>query len=37
MQPQGTLQLGDRVKVAIEGLGYIENEVIAEPDTATIL
>ena len=36
MQPQGTLQLGDTVKVEIDGLGYIENEVIAEPDTATI-
>ena len=36
MQPQGTLQLGDTVKVEIEGLGYIENEVIAAPDTATI-
>ena len=36
MQPQGTLQLGDVVKVEIEGLGFIENEVIAEPDTATI-
>ncbi|MDA9722002.1 fumarylacetoacetate hydrolase family protein [Luminiphilus sp.] len=36
MQPQGTLKLGDVVKVEIEGLGFIENEVIAEPDTATI-
>ena len=36
MQPQGTLQLGDKVKVEIEGLGFIENEVIAEPDTAKI-
>ena len=36
MQPQGTLQLGDVVKVEIEGLGFIENEVIAEPDTAAI-
>ena len=36
MQPQGTLQLGDLVKVEIDGLGFIENEVIAEPDTATI-
>jgi len=30
------LQVGDRVKVEIEGLGYIDNEVIAEPDTAII-
>lgn len=36
MQPQGTLKLGDVVKVEIDGLGFIENEVIAEPDTATI-
>ena len=36
MQPQATLQVGDRVKVEIEGLGYINNEVIAEPDTAII-
>lgn len=36
MQPLGTLQVGDRVKVGIQGLGFIENEVIAEPDTAFI-
>ena len=36
MHPQCTLQLGDLVKVEIDGLGFIENEVIAEPDTATI-
>ena len=36
MQPKGTLKLGDVVKVEIDGLGFIENEVIAEPDTATI-
>ena len=36
MQPQGTLKLGDVVKVEIDGLGFIENKVIAEPDTATI-
>ena len=36
MQPQGTLNPGDVVKVVIDGLGFIENEVIAEPDTATI-
>ena len=36
MQPLGTLQLGDRVMVEIQGLGFIENEVIAEPDTAFI-
>jgi len=36
MQPRGTLELGDVVKVEIDGLGFIENEVIAEPETATI-
>ena len=36
MQPKGTLKPGDVVKVEIDGLGFIENEVIAEPDTATI-
>ena len=36
MQPPATLQIGDKVKVEIEGLGFIENEVIAEPDTARI-
>ena len=36
MQPLGTLQLGDKVKVQIDGLGFIENTVIAEPDTAFI-
>ncbi len=36
MQPQGTLKIGDVVKVEIDGLGFIENKVIAEPDTATI-
>ena len=36
MQPQATLQIGDTVRVEIEGLGFIENEVITEPDTAII-
>lgn len=36
MQPLGTLQLGDKVKVEIDGLGFIENTVIAEPCTAFI-
>ena len=36
MQPQGTLKVGDVVKVEIDGLGFIENEVIAEPDTRKI-
>ena len=36
MKPPATMQVGDRVKVEIEGLGYIENEIIPEPDTAFI-
>ncbi len=36
MQPPATLQIGDTVKVEITGLGAIENEVIAEPETAGI-
>tara|TARA_B100001057_G_scaffold500230_1_gene614176 strand:+ start:7698 stop:8573 length:876 start_codon:yes stop_codon:yes gene_type:complete len=37
MQPPATLQIGDTVRVEIDGLGFIENEVIAEPDTAIIV
>ncbi len=36
MKPPAPMQIGDKVKVEIEGLGFIENEVIAEPDTAFI-
>ncbi len=37
MKPPQLLQLGDRVRVEIEGLGAIENEVVAEPaDSARI-
>ena len=36
MKPPATMQVGDVVKVEIEGLGFIENEIIAEPDTAFI-
>lgn len=31
MAPPRKLGVGDHVKIAIEGLGYIQNEVIAEP------
>ncbi len=31
MKPRGYLKVGQRVRVEIEGLGYIENEVIPEP------
>ena len=36
MQPPRFLAAGDVVKVEIEGLGAIENRVVAEPDTALI-
>jgi 2-keto-4-pentenoate hydratase/2-oxohepta-3-ene-1,7-dioic acid hydratase in catechol pathway len=32
MKPPKLLVAGDRVRVEIEGLGQIENPVIAEPD-----
>ncbi len=35
--PKRFLAVGDRVKIAIEGLGHIENEVIAEPDSTTLI
>ncbi|MFN3313563.1 MAG: fumarylacetoacetate hydrolase family protein, partial [Hyphomonas sp.] len=34
--PPRWLMAGDRVRVEISGLGHIENEIIAEPDTARI-
>ena len=34
MKPRSMLKPGDTVKVEIEGLGYIENEVIVEPADA---
>ncbi len=37
MKPRGYLQIGDVVRVEVEGIGYLENPVIAEPtDTAFI-
>ncbi|MFL2537145.1 MAG: fumarylacetoacetate hydrolase family protein [Candidatus Azotimanducaceae bacterium] len=36
MKPPAPLQVGDSVRVEIEGLGAIENTVVAEPDTALI-
>ena len=36
-KPHKYLKVGDRVKVEIDGLGYIENEVIAEPETTTLI
>ena len=36
MRPRRYLEPGDRVRVEIEGLGTLENEVVEEPeDTAT--
>ncbi|MGE3772538.1 MAG: fumarylacetoacetate hydrolase family protein [Gammaproteobacteria bacterium] len=36
-KPHKYLQLGDRVKVEIEKLGAIENEVVAEPASTTLI
>ena len=36
MKPPRLLQVGDVVRVEIEGLGALENPVIAEPDTARL-
>ena len=36
MKPPQYLKAGDVVKVEIDGLGAIENRVVAEPDTALI-
>ncbi len=36
MKPPRLLAVGDRVRVEIEGLGVLENEVVAEPDTALL-
>ena len=35
MTPPQALVVGDKVRVEIEGLGYIENEVIQEPEDTT--
>jgi 2-keto-4-pentenoate hydratase/2-oxohepta-3-ene-1,7-dioic acid hydratase in catechol pathway len=36
MKPRRYLKAGDVVRIEIEGIGAIENEVIEEPDTALI-
>ncbi len=37
MNPRGYLKVGQRVRVAISGLGHIENLVVPEPaDTARL-
>jgi 2-keto-4-pentenoate hydratase/2-oxohepta-3-ene-1,7-dioic acid hydratase in catechol pathway len=36
MKPPRPLQIGDKVRVEIEGLGFIENEIVTEPDVAMI-
>jgi len=36
MKPPRLLTVGDRVRVEIEGLGALENEVVREPDTALL-
>ena len=35
--PKKFLKAGDRVKIEIAGLGHIENEVVAEPDSTTLI
>jgi len=37
MKPPRLLRVGDVVRVEIEGLGALENEVVAEPETTSIL
>ena len=34
MKPPSPLEVGDVVRIEIEGLGHIENEIVAEPDLA---
>jgi 2-keto-4-pentenoate hydratase/2-oxohepta-3-ene-1,7-dioic acid hydratase in catechol pathway len=34
--PPKWLKAGDRVRIEIDGLGHIENEIVPEPDTARI-
>ena len=36
MKPPRLLQVGDVVRVEIEGLGALENESVAEPETTSI-
>jgi len=36
MKPPRLLQVGDVVRVEIEGLGALENEIVAEPETTSI-
>ncbi len=36
-KPPKYLQIGDKVRIEIEKLGFIENEVIAEPATTTLI
>jgi 2-keto-4-pentenoate hydratase/2-oxohepta-3-ene-1,7-dioic acid hydratase in catechol pathway len=34
---EALLRVGDVVRVEIEGLGALENEIVAEPETTSIL
>jgi 2-keto-4-pentenoate hydratase/2-oxohepta-3-ene-1,7-dioic acid hydratase in catechol pathway len=36
MKPPRLLKVGDRVRIEIEGLGALDNEVVPEPDTASL-
>jgi 2-keto-4-pentenoate hydratase/2-oxohepta-3-ene-1,7-dioic acid hydratase in catechol pathway len=35
--PKKFLKAGDRVKIEISGVGHIDNEVVAEPDSTTLI
>lgn len=35
--PKRFLEVGDRVRIEITGIGAIENEVVAEPDSTTVI
>jgi 2-keto-4-pentenoate hydratase/2-oxohepta-3-ene-1,7-dioic acid hydratase in catechol pathway len=36
MKPPRLLKVGDRVRIEIEGLGELDNEIVAEPETAAL-
>ena len=36
MKPPRLLKVGDVMKVEIDGLGVLENTVVAEPDTSLV-
>jgi 2-keto-4-pentenoate hydratase/2-oxohepta-3-ene-1,7-dioic acid hydratase in catechol pathway len=36
MKPPHMLKVGDRVRIEIEGLGHLDNEIVAEPENALL-